>query len=239
MEVFKLIISVVLAYLIGGIQTSILMSRSMHGDIRKFGSGNAGATNMLRVYGVKAGLFTLLCDFVKAFIAVGICLLLFLGANDTYIAHLSVYASGLCVVLGHNFPIYFGFRGGKGVATSLAVMWAVYGMYMGDWIIPVLTTVIGIIMIAITRMVSVGSITGAIVQLSACLIIYANNDVAACVLSFVLFAMLCLRHSKNIVRIVHGEEKKLSFSKSKDKAENAEAKNEESEDTEEASAKVD
>ncbi len=232
MEVFKFIISAGLAYLIGGIQTSILMSRSMHGDIRKFGSGNAGATNMLRVYGAKAGALTLVCDFGKAFISVGICLLLFLGAHDTYIARLSIYASGLCVVLGHNFPVYFGFRGGKGVATSLAVMWAVYGMYMGDWIMPIITTVSGIITIIITRMVSLGSITGAIVQLVPCIILYANKDIAACVLSFVLAAMLCLRHKENIVRIVHGEEKKLSFRKSKSKAEKADDKNGEGKDTE-------
>ena len=215
MVALKIIVCAILSYLAGGIQTSILISKGMHDDIRSHGSGNAGSTNMVRVYGLKAGLLTFVCDFGKAFLAVGIgCLFNLFIKSSAMLNDLTVYACGLTVVLGHNYPIFFDFKGGKGVATSFAVVWAVFGLYKGIWIIPILTTVLGIGMLAVTGIVSVGSITGAATEFISSVIIFSQIDrfdVGACVLAFILFALLCLRHTKNIMRIMKGEEKKLSL----------------------------
>ena len=219
MLALKIIISAVVAYLIGNIQTSILISKARHDDIREHGSGNAGSTNMVRVYGLKFGLLTFFCDFAKAFVAVAFArwvlplIPAFASVNDDLYA---VYAAGFAVVLGHNFPVFFGFKGGKGVATSFATIWAVFGMVSGDWITPVLTTVLGIGMVVITGIVSVGSLVGALTEFVCTLVINFTRpaiDAGAILLAFLLFALLFLRHTKNIVRIVHGEEKKLFKSK--------------------------
>ena len=219
MLALKIIISAIVAYLIGNIQTSILISKARHDDIREHGSGNAGSTNMVRVYGLKFGLLTFFCDFAKAFAAVAFArwvlpLIPAFGAvNDDLYA---VYAAGFAVVLGHNFPVFFCFKGGKGVATSFGVVWAVFGMVCGDWITPVITTVLGIGMVVITGIVSVGSLIGALTEFVCTLVINFTHpviDAGAILLAFLLFALLFLRHTKNIVRIVHGDEKKLFKSK--------------------------
>ncbi|MBQ9949526.1 MAG: glycerol-3-phosphate acyltransferase [Clostridia bacterium] len=222
MNIIKLLICAVFAYLVGNIQTSILISLAKHDDIRTHGSGNAGSTNMVRVYGLKFGLLTFFCDFGKAFIAVAAAkwLIPLIPSSGTDFTQIGVYLSGFCVVLGHNFPVFFGFRGGKGVATSFAAVWAVFGMCNGDFIIPILTTVFGIGMVIITGIVSVGSLTGALAEFITALVIYgAKHDAGACVLALALFLLLFLRHTKNIVRILHGEEKKLFGKKDEKSAE--------------------
>ena len=123
--ILTVIISGIVSYLIGSVNFSILLSRAIGGkDIRKSGSGNAGATNMLRTYGKKMGVITLVLDILKGVVCVLIARAAVSAAagDDLTAVTNAAYISGVCVVLGHNFPLYFGFKGGKGVATSLGVV---------------------------------------------------------------------------------------------------------------------
>ena len=119
----------VIAYLFGSINCGLLISKCYGKDIREYGSGNAGATNMLRTHGKGLAILTLICDALKGTIAVIIaaCLDAFLtpgGTPDAWVIGNLKYIAGVFAVLGHDFPIFFGFRGGKGVATSLGVVLA-------------------------------------------------------------------------------------------------------------------
>lgn len=116
------IVMALIAYAIGSINFSVIFSKKFAGfDLREKGSGNAGTTNMLRTVGKKAAIITLVCDILKGVVSIGIALLAGLIFKDVSSAVL-VQIAGLAVILGHTFPIFFEFRGGKGVATSLGVL---------------------------------------------------------------------------------------------------------------------
>ncbi len=199
------IIAIVAAYLVGSINFSILLSKIISGkDIRESGSGNAGATNMLRTYGKKMGIITLLLDLLKGILVVSICRLINIAEEWTYIA-------GVAVALGHNFPIFFGFRGGKGVATSLGVAFVL------DWRIGILIAIIGVGAIALTRYVSLGSMLGGAVFIVAQLakMIYMGDfNITKMVCSVILGGLLIYRHRANITRLINGTENKLGAKKS-------------------------
>ena len=150
------IIIAIIAYLIGSINFSVIISKRMAGiDVREKGSGNAGTTNMLRSIGVKAAVITLLCDILKGVVVILIAILIgniVDGLDDALLVQLA----GIFVIIGHTFPIFFGFKGGKGIATSLGVL------LMINWQIGLICLVFALILMAITRMVSVGSIAAAI-----------------------------------------------------------------------------
>ena len=142
------IIIAVIAYLIGSINFSVIFSKKMAGfDVREKGSGNAGTTNMLRSVGKKAAAITLICDILKGVVAIGIAIFigyLFNAQNKSIL----VQIAAISVVIGHTFPIFFGFKGGKGVATSLGVL------IMSNWQIGLICLSVAIILIIITKMVS-------------------------------------------------------------------------------------
>ena len=192
------------AYLIGSINFSILLSRIILGkDIRQSGSGNAGATNMLRTYGKKMGVLTLLLDLLNGIVVIVVCRLMSIGEEWTYIA-------GVCVALGHNYPIFFGFKGGKGVATSLGVAFVL------DWQIGILVAVIGVSVIAITRYVSLGSMLGGAIFIVAEIfkMIYLGEfNIIKAVCSIILGGLLIYRHRTNIIRLLNGTENKLGAKK--------------------------
>lgn len=192
------------AYLIGSINFSILLSRIILGkDIRQSGSGNAGATNMLRTYGKKMGVLTLLLDLLKGIVVIVVCRLMSIGEEWTYIA-------GVCVALGHNYPIFFGLKGGKGVATSLGVAFVL------DWQIGILVAVIGVSVIAITRYVSLGSMLGGAIFIVAEIfkMIYLGEfNIIKAVCSIILGGLLIYRHRTNIIRLLNGTENKLGAKK--------------------------
>ncbi len=197
----------VISYLIGSINSSILISRAVMGkDIRTSGSGNAGATNMLRTMGKKYAIITLVIDILKGVVALLLAkLAVGLGAYD-----ISAYVAGVAVVLGHNFPIFFGFRGGKGVATSLGVV------LLLDWKIGLITLAIAIAIMALTRYVSLGSIMAAVVFIIlqiVSMIVYNSFDITRLVCVLILGGLLIVRHRANIVRLVKGEEHKLGEKK--------------------------
>ena len=207
MEILYTIIVGIIAYLIGSINSSILISKAVTGkDIRKSGSGNAGATNMVRTMGKKYAIITLLIDILKGVVALLLAKLAISFGAYTY----STYIAGVCVVLGHNFPIFFGFRGGKGVATSLGVV------LLLDWKIGLITLVIALLIMALTKYVSLGSVTAAIVFIALQIIsmsVSGTFDLTRFICVLILGGLLIIRHRANIVRLLNGTENKLGAKK--------------------------
>lgn len=146
------ILLLIIGYFIGNIETGYIFGKIHKMDIRNYGSGNAGATNTLRVLGAKAGLVVFLGDFCKSLIP---CLVVrFIFRDNVSLSYIYIYMLyiGLGVVLGHNFPFYLGFKGGKGVASTAGIIMAL------DIRIAVVCLIVFIITVAITRYVSLGSI---------------------------------------------------------------------------------
>lgn len=196
------VILAVAAYLIGSINFSILISKIVAGkDIRESGSGNAGATNMLRTMGKKYAVITLLADILKGIAAVLLARLLPFDFADG-----AEYIAGVSAVLGHNFPIFFGFRGGKGVATSLGVV------MMTDWKIGLIVLAAALAVMALSRIVSLGSIFAAVLFVVLQLVkMYTSGEAepARIVCVLILAVLLIARHHANIKRLLNGTENKL------------------------------
>ena len=204
------IIIAIIAYAIGSINFSVLISKKMAGfDVREKGSGNAGTTNMLRSVGKKAAVITLLCDILKGVVSIGIALIAGNIVKDVDKAVL-VQIAGILVVVGHTFPIFFEFKGGKGVATSLGVI------MMINWKIGLICLVFALVIMAFSRMVSMGSVGAAILFPVLTLFINTNFIVEASgmkyfIFSVILAVMVIFNHRANIKRIANGTENKLSF----------------------------
>ncbi len=206
-------VTAVLSYLFGSLNSAIIVCRVLkHDDIRNYGSKSAGLTNVLRVYGKTAAILTLLFDLFKGIIAVvlarfivtDILNVLFFG-DDLFIG----YVAGICVVLGHIFPIYYGFKGGKGVLTSCTTMLAV------DPVSTLLCLAIFIIIVAITKYVSLGSMisTAAYPVFTVITQTFRGYDgIWLNVIFAVMFpALVIYKHKANIIRLKNHEENKLSF----------------------------
>lgn len=204
------IIIAIIAYAIGSINFSVLISKKMAGfDVREKGSGNAGSTNMLRSVGKKAAALTLLCDILKGVVAILIALIAGKIIKNVDRAVL-VQIAGILVVVGHTFPIFFEFKGGKGVATSLGVI------MMINWKIGLICLVFALAIMAFSRMVSMGSVGAAILFPVLTLFINTNFIVQASgmkyfIFSVILAAIVIFNHRANIRRIANGTENKLSF----------------------------
>ena len=199
------------AYLVGSISFSIIISKKMAGfDVREKGSGNAGATNMLRSVGKKAAALTLLGDALKGVVAILVAVIVGAIAKNSDKA-LLVQLAGILVVIGHTFPIFFGFKGGKGVATSLGVL------LMTNWKIGLICLVFALVLMALTKMVSMGSVGAAI--LFPVLVLFINTNFIVSegsgyfIYSIILAALVAFNHRSNIQRILNGTENKLSFKK--------------------------
>ena len=205
------VITAIIAYLIGSVNFSVILSKKMAGfDVREKGSGNAGTTNMLRSVGKKAAALTLICDVLKGVVAILIAM--FIGwAFKVENQSLLVQIAGIAVVLGHTFPIFFGFKGGKGVATSLGIL------IMSNWQIGLICLVFGVLLIALTRMVSVGSCAAAVLFPVLTLFITDNYIVAQgsgyLIYSIILAVIVLFNHRSNIKRIMAGKENRISFKK--------------------------
>lgn len=197
----------VIAYLIGSINFSVIISKKMAGfDLREKGSKNAGTTNMLRTVGKKAAAITLVCDILKGVIAVALAKVLASNANEA----IATQVAAICVVIGHTFPIFFEFKGGKGVATSIGILLVM------NWQIGLICLSYGIVIIALTRMVSLGSISAAI--LFPILTIFITEHYIAEGANFTVFgiliaAIILFNHRANIKRLNNGTENRISFNK--------------------------
>lgn len=204
-------VAAVICYLIGSVNSSIILSRVTSGeDIRSEGSGNAGATNMLRTRGKKMGAITLIADILKGVAAV---LIARLFAGAFFIDGTTVeYVAAAAVVLGHDFPVFFGFKGGKGVATSLGAV------LMLDWKIGLVILICAVAVIALTRYVSLGSVLGgaAFITEEAVQMITARElNIARLVCVLIIGGLLIQRHHANISRLLNGTENKLGAKKDK------------------------
>ncbi len=201
------------AYLIGSVNFSVIFSKAICGeDIRNSGSGNAGATNMLRTHGKGMGALILLLDILKGVTAVGIALLIIkLWSKDcdllAFLSNIALpYIAGFFVILGHNFPIFFGFRGGKGVATALGVIMTL------NWKVGVIILITAIVVMAVTRYVSLGSVIAAV------LLVISDISFMFFTEQWNIFELICVicmsglvivRHHANISRLKNGTERKL------------------------------
>ena len=201
------IIVAIIAYLIGSINFSVILSKKMAGfDVREKGSGNAGTTNMLRAVGKKAAAITLICDILKGVVAILIAM--FIGNMvETSNVALLVQIAGVAVILGHTFPVFFKFKGGKGVATSLGVL------ILSNWQTGLICLVFALILMALTQMVSVGSIAAAILYPVLTLFIRENYIVEGYyfIYSIILDVIIVYNHRENVKRLLNGTENKISF----------------------------
>ncbi|NPV43142.1 MAG: glycerol-3-phosphate 1-O-acyltransferase PlsY [Firmicutes bacterium] len=190
--------SIIISYLLGSISFSYFIAKIWMGiDIRNYGSGNAGATNVLRVLGTKPAIIALLGDALKGIIAV------YLGklTGDELIMLLC----GLAVVIGHNWPIFLKFKGGKGIATSLGVILTISPLSS------LILIIIGVFIIYITRYVSLGSITSAIILPFIFYMLHKSGYYL--VFALVLTFLALFRHRSNIQRLLSGKESKLGEKK--------------------------
>lgn len=208
------LISVAIGYVFGLFQTGYIYGKSKGIDIRKEGSGNAGTTNSLRVLGVKAGLITFVGDLCKAMLSVLVVWLLFKDRYPETVKLLEIYG-GFGAVLGHNFPFYLKFKGGKGIACTSGMILAVCPLAAPFCLL------LFILAVAITRYVSLGSVLVVTFYLIQVIVFgqlgYLGMEGATLfefyIVSACFTAMALWRHRANIVRLVKGTENKISFKK--------------------------
>lgn len=217
------LLALLISYLLGSINFAIIISGLfMHEDVRKHGSGNAGMTNVIRTAGKLPGVLTLIGDMLKGVAAVAIGrYLLFpyvhsaLGGEWTLPVY-GAFLCGICCMLGHIFPVFFGFKGGKAVATTAGIA------LMLDWRILLTGLAIFLIVFLFTRIVSIGSILSAASVPVAAALYYpifgtggdtAGSRLIITLLALVLAVIIIAKHKTNIVRLMHGEEKKLTSKK--------------------------
>lgn len=197
------------AYILGSVPTSVWFGKIFYNiDLREYGSGNAGATNALRVFGNKAGALILVLDALKGFAAV--YLSRFFGeasftTENNYVIYQLILGS--VALLGHVFPIFAGFRGGKGIATLVGIVIALFPQAV------LICLVVFLVAFLPTRYVSLGSMAAAITFPIAVILILQSNLTAEIVFSIAVAVFVPLTHHKNIKRLLKGEENKLIFRK--------------------------
>ncbi|HVW16091.1 MAG TPA: glycerol-3-phosphate 1-O-acyltransferase PlsY [Mucilaginibacter sp.] len=203
--------ALILAYLFGSIPTAVWIGKAFYGiDVREYGSGNAGATNTFRVLGKKAGIPVMLIDILKGFTATNLAF--FIGVSTTGGPH-SNYISyqlalGIVAVMGHLFPIFAGFRGGKGIATLFGMVLAI------NLSAALLCVVVFVAVLLVTRYVSLSSITGGFTYLIGVTFIYnkyTNNLVV--IFGMGICLLILVTHQKNIERLLKGKESKVNLFK--------------------------
>ncbi|MDP4153320.1 MAG: glycerol-3-phosphate 1-O-acyltransferase PlsY [Bacillota bacterium] len=201
-DTLKLIIIGVAGYLLGSLNFAIILSkiRDITDDVRHHGSGNAGATNMLRSYGTLLAIITLIGDGIKCIAAVLMARSFMPGSLEA-----ELIAATLCII-GHCFPLYFGFRGGKGIMTAAAMALVI------DWRLFIIVLVVFAAVVALTRYVSLSSICAA-VSFAIGSIFVRHGETGFIIWAFCIALFLILLHHQNIKRLASGTEPKLSFKK--------------------------
>lgn len=202
METVKYLLVALGSYLLGSVSLSIYLSKKMYGaDVRSKGSGNAGATNMARVYGMMAGALTLGADVLKAVAAM-------LGGY-LLLGDVGLSLGGICCIVGHCFPVFHNFKGGKGVSVGGAIS------VMIDWRVGLLVVGLFLLMAVLSKKVSLGSICGALAAGIGPLIFGLSTP--RIVLGIVAMLVVILRHTENIRRLVKGTEPDFKPAKTKAK----------------------
>lgn len=203
------IILLTIAYLIGSLPTAVIVSKQFFGiDIREHGSGNAGATNTFRILGKKAGIVVMIVDMLKAVAAVQLARL---SSYDwvfqiEQVVNLQI-GLGLCAILGHIFPIWAGFRGGKGVASLFGMILAIQPQ------VALLLVVVFVGMLILTRYVSLSSIVASLAFPVMILFVYQNQEPLYKLFAIATAVLVVLTHHKNINRLLQGNESKVNITK--------------------------
>lgn len=222
--ILPLLLVALIGYLLGSISFAIILTRAFaHEDVRSHGSGNAGATNVLRVAGKKASALTFLFDFLKcaASVIIGYFILRYACAQngiDTEMARLGMYAAGFMCIIGHMHPLYFGFRGGKGVVTAAAMM------LLLDWRVFLICFAVFLLTFAWKKTVSISSICAALIYpfvtfFTTFFLDYKTGTlpvvyvIMATAVAALIGGTVTFKHRANIKRILAGEEKPISFRK--------------------------
>jgi glycerol-3-phosphate acyltransferase PlsY len=207
------VICLIIGYFFGLFQTGFIYGKLHHMDIRNYGSGNSGATNTLRVMGKKAALVVFLGDALKMIFACLLTRVLFRGQQDMMYVYLLYTAFG--VILGHNYPFYMGFKGGKGIAATAGLLVAT------DWRIMLICLVVFVVIVAVTRYVSLGSILVVTIFAVGTIIFGHRGDYGVVpshltelyVMAVAIAAMGIYRHHSNIHRLLTGTENKIGAKK--------------------------
>ncbi len=211
MNILLLIPVILLAYLSGSIPSAVWAGKIFHGtDVREHGSGNAGATNVIRVLGWKTGVPVLMFDMAKGWTATMLPVFFDLAAKDSALLVNIQIVTGLVAIIGHIFPVFAGFRGGKGVATMFGVLLAIY---------PELTLAcLGVFLVVflLTGIVSVSSMSAGIAFPVLLFTLFDTPSLIFRVFSVFVAIALLITHKKNIGRLLKGEEKKLFKKKPKE-----------------------
>ena len=205
--------AVFIAYFLGSINFAVIFANAfLKKDVRELGSGNAGTTNVMRTAGFLPGALTFVCDALKGFAACFIGKMLFIHAYPDTIPWIYVaYMCGVACMLGHVFPIFFGFKGGKGVATSVGIFAVCCPIAI------VLGLTVFALMTLITKIVSLSSLIATVTVISLSIVFYNSdaNIALPAVLSISMGAIVFLKHKDNIKRLVKGEEKKITVRRKK------------------------
>lgn len=208
MDIILIIAGCIVAYLIGSIPAAVWYGKAAFGvDVRNFGSGNAGATNTFRVLGKGAGAIVMLVDMLKGFAATKSAIFLVeLNAISADKVELWMLVFGLSAAIGHIFPLYANFRGGKGVATLLGMILAIH------LTIALICIAVFVVVLIISKYVSLGSMLAALAFPLALLSPrFSPDEPLIIIFAFALFSIVVLTHQKNIRRIINGEENKAKI----------------------------
>jgi glycerol-3-phosphate acyltransferase PlsY len=205
-NLFPVISGAIMAYLIGSFSSSVWVGMAFYSvDVRNEGSHNAGATNTIRVLGLRAGIIVLLLDALKGWGAVALAPLFASGIySGDQLVHYQIVL-GVLAVLGHVFPAFTGFRGGKGVATLVGVVIALFPEAF--WVVLVWFAIV----FAVSGYVSLASITSAILFPIISIFLFHEKSLALIILSILIAVFIPVTHHKNIRRLIRGEEKKLKL----------------------------
>ena len=205
-DLLKILAALALGYLLGSFNTAVIVGKIYGKDIRSHGSKNAGLTNTLRVLGKPAAAFVLAGDILKGIVA---CLIgLYLGVyvrSGEAVDCVSLLAAGAGAVIGHNWPVYFGFKGGKGALTAATVM------FMFNWVMALICLGFFVMIVALTRYVSLGTVSAAVLFVALSFIPAFGNTFYFDVFAGLMALMIIFKHRENIRRLLSGTENKLAF----------------------------
>lgn len=205
--------ALIVAYLFGSVPTAVWIGQAFYGiDVREYGSGNAGATNTFRVLGKKAGIPVMLIDIFKGWTATNLAF--FIGLSVTGPEHSVQYvnyqlALGIVAVMGHLFPVFAGFRGGKGIATLFGMILAVH------FPAALLCVIVFVIVLLVTKYVSLSSISAGFTFTLSVIFIYQVSVKAIVIYGMAICVLILVTHQKNIERLLRGKESKVNLFKKK------------------------
>ncbi|MGE8243097.1 Glycerol-3-phosphate acyltransferase [compost metagenome] len=209
-----LVIAVLLAYLFGSIPTAVWLGQAFYGvDVREYGSGNAGATNTFRVLGPRAGSIVMFVDIFKGWTATNLAYLIELGQNTSDVQFVNFQlALGVIAVIGHLFPVFAGFRGGKGVATLCGMILAIHTPAA------LVCVSVFVIILLTTHYVSLSSISAGFAFPFSLAFIFKTTIPSVLLYGIAICTLLLITHQKNIERLLKGHESKIYLFKKKNKA---------------------